>query len=219
LSEGIVGSGPAHFTKLTFFAVGLVLLVAYLSARVLREPALVEEDVELYTQRATLGAAVVIGFVVLAGAFLERLPSNATRKEGPEFREVRPIRPGSEIELGAEGRFHFERSGVWVQGSSSARFFVSSPEPVPGLKITLTSTPRPNQVLLKPRRRAPVIVDLLPRDRQVVSLPLSNPFVFRGPHGERFIYAVLVRSRAGFVPADAGESRDRRNLGCYLIFR
>jgi hypothetical protein len=219
LSEGIVGSGPAHFTKLAVIIIGLVLLVARLSPRVLHKPALAEKDAKLYAWRATLGAMVVIGFVVLAGAFLERIPSNATKKEGPEFREVRPIRPGSEVELGADDVFGFERSGVWVPGGSSTRFLISSPKPVPRLRVILTNTPRRNQVLLKQRKAAPVNMDLSPRGKKVVLLPLKNPYVFRGPDGDRFIYSLMVRSRARFVPATEGESQDRRNLGCYVVFR
>jgi hypothetical protein len=85
--------------------------------------------------------------------------------------------------------------------------------------VVLTNTPRHNQVLLRQREEPPVRVSLEPRGRETVLLPLKNPYVFRGPDGDRFIYALTVRSRAGFIPAEAGESGDQRNLGCYVVMR
>jgi hypothetical protein len=161
----------------------------------------------------------IIGFVVLAGAFLERIPSNATKKKGPEYREVRPVRPGSEIEWAVEGVFGFERGGVWVPGGSSTRFLVSSPQPVPRLRVALTNVPRQNQVLLKQREEPSMQVDLSPASQEVIVLPLKNPYVFRGPDGDRFIYSVTVRSLSAFVPSAERQSQDDRNLGCYVVLR
>jgi hypothetical protein len=219
VSEGIVGSGPAHFTKLGVIFVGVVLLVAFLSPRLRRDPALVEKEVKLYPWRAALGAMGVISFLVIAGAFLERVPSSVTKKTGPEYRVVRPLRPGSAIEIAAEGRFGFDQGSVWVPGGSSTRFLISSPQPVPTIRVALTNVPRPNQVYLTQREGVGLPVALSPSAQEVVLLPLRNPYVFRGPDGRRFIYSLVVRSSASFVPSAEKDSQDNRNLGCNVVLR
>jgi hypothetical protein len=150
---------------------------------------------------------------------LEKVPSNTTDKAGPEYRLDHPARPGSNLEIAADGEFGFEQGGVWVGGYSSTRFLVSSPRPVRQLRVTLKNIPRQNQVLLAPRGARYREVTLEPSETRSIELPLMNPYVFEGPEGQRYIYRMSVRSRAGFVPSRGAEteSQDYRNLGVFVV--
>lgn len=217
LSEGLLGSGPAHYLKLGLILAGASLLIWQLGPRIERDSALVERDVRLFPRRAFFGAAGVIGFVVMAGAVLERAPGNPTKKTGPEYRVARPIGAGSDIELAVEGRFGFEREGVWVPGGESTRFLISSPRAVGRVRLQLTNIPRENRVRVGERGTPRLDIGLEPSGREVRLLSLQDPYVFRGPQGDRYIYAVTVGSRASFVPSREGESKDTRRLGCYVV--
>lgn len=217
LSEGILGSGPAHFYKLAVIAIGLGWMIWRLSPRVSSEPALFEKERRLYPGRATLGAASMLGFIVVAGAFLEQIPSNITEKTGPDYRLLRPLRRGSEIELAVEGKFGFERRGVWVPAGGTTRFLVQSPRPLTRLRMAITNVPRENRVQVVPRGAPPLDVELLSSSREVMVLPLRQPYVFKGPAGSNWIYSWTVRSRRGVVPSKESRSEDSRHLGCYVV--
>jgi hypothetical protein len=219
LSPGFFGSGPGHFLKLGAIAVGVTLLIHRLSPRVDRETRLYEEEVKRFARHAVGGAAGILTFIVFAGAVLERVPSNRTEKTGPEYRLVQSGRPGSDLEIAADGKFGFEKGGVWVGGYSTTRFTVSSPRPVRRVQVTLKNIPRKNQILLSPRGAQHREIMLEPSETRVIELPLMNPYVFEGPEGQRYLYRVSMRSRAGFVPsrnADA-ENPDDRNLGVFVV--
>jgi hypothetical protein len=219
LSEGWVGSGPAHVLKLAAIAAGLLLLMIRSGRRVLRGSAPKEKEARAYPWRLIMGGSGVIAFAVAAGALMERVPSNRTTKTGPQYRVVRPLRAGSDAEVGVEGRFGFERGGVWVPGGSSTKFLVSSPQPLSVLRLAVTNTPRQNQVLVSQRRARPLVLELGPSSREVMLLPLKRPYVFDGPSGHHYIYSLTMRSRAGFVPGRGGDGRDWRRLGCYVVLR
>ncbi len=219
LSPGFLGSGPAHFYKLAAIGIGLILLVHRLSPRVDRETRLYDEEVKRFARHTLGGAAGILAFIIFAGAVLERVPSNRTDKKGPEYRLVQSGRPGSDLEITADGEFGFEQGGVWVGGYSSTRFVVSSPQAVRRVQVTLQNIPRQNKILLSPRGAQHREVTLDPSETRVLELPLMNPYVFEGPEGKRYLYSVSVRSRAGFVPsreADADEPDDR-NLGVFVV--
>jgi hypothetical protein len=221
LSDGFFGSGPAHFVKLVLMVAGLVLLVSRLSPRVEQETVLYEKDIRLFGRRAISGATLTVVFLILMGALLERVPSNSTKKVGPEYRDTRPLRPGSDMEVAAEGEFGFEREGVWVPGGATTRFLISSPSSREELRLELTNVPRRNSLLIGERGARAFDLELGPSDWKVRMIPLKNPYVFRGPKGNRFIYSVTVRSRSSWVPSRDGEreQEDNRRLGCYVVWK
>jgi hypothetical protein len=219
LSPGFLGSGPAHFLKLALIAVGLIILINRLSPRVERESRSYEEEVKRFARLAIGGAAGILSFIIFAGAVLERIPSNRTDKKGPEYRLVQSPRPGSGLEIAADGAFGFEQGGVWVGGYSTTHFTVSSPRPVHQVQVTLKNIPRHNQILLSPRGARHRQVELEPSETRVIELPLMNPYVFEGSKEQRYMYRLSVRSRAGFVPSRRTDTEDPddRLLGVFVV--
>jgi hypothetical protein len=201
--------------------VGLSVLVWRLSPRVEQETVLFEKEVQSYSRRAVFGAAGAIAFLVLMGAFMERLPSNPTKKAGPEYRDTRPLRPGSDLELAVDGEFGFEKEGVWIPGGATTRFMISSSSSISELRLELTNVPRRNSVLVVERGASPFDLELGPSDQELRVIPVKNPYVFQGPKGNRFIYSVAVRSRSSWVPSrdGEGEQEDNRRLGCYVVWK
>jgi hypothetical protein len=220
LSEGLAGSGPAHFYKLGALVVLLVLLVYTLSPRVEQEvlERELDRDAVLFPWRVTLGAAAAVGALVVVAGVLERLPSNVTTKTGPVFNDSHAIRRAPQTtRFWTEGRYGFESRGVWVPGGEETRVFVQADHPIDRLQLALTNTPRENQVQIRQRGADPLDKVLAPSAREVVVLPLRRPQEFRGPSGNQWIYEITVRSRGSFVPSREGTGDDPRRLGCFVV--
>jgi len=218
LSEGLLGSGPAHFYKLGALVVLLGLLVYTLSPRVEQETLQRDRDATLFPWRVTLGAAVAVVAVVVLAGILERLPGNVTTKAGPVFNDTHAIRRAARTtRFWTEGRYGFENRGVWVPGGGETRFFVQADHPIDRLQLTLTNTPRENRVQIRQRGADPLDQMLAPSGREVVVLPLRRPQEFRGPSGNQWVYELVVRSRGSFVPRQEGSGEDPRPLGCFVV--
>ena len=220
LSEGLVGSGPAHFYKLGALVVLLVLLVYTLSPRVKQEvlESDRDRDATLFPRRVTLGAAAAIGALVVVAGVLERLPSNVTTKTGPVFNDTHAIRRAAQTaQFWTEGRYGFENRGVWVPGGEVTQFFVQSDHPIERLQLTLTNTPSENRVQIQQRGADPFDKLLASSAREAVVLPLRRPQEFRGPSGNQWVYEITVRSRGSYVPRREGTGEDLRPLGCFVV--
>ncbi len=218
LSEGLVGSGPAHFYKLGALVVLLVLLVYTLSPRVEQEDLQRDRDAVLFPWRVTLGAACALGALVIMAGILEHLPSNVTTKTGPVFNDTHAIRGAEQTaRFWTEGRYGFENRGVWVPGGEETRFFVQAEHPIDRIQLALTNTPSENRVQIRQRGADPLDKALGPSTRETVVLPLRRPREFRGPSGNRWVYEITVRSRGSFVPRREGTGDDPRRLGCFVV--
>ena len=218
LSEGLVGSGPAHFSKLGALVVLLGLLVYTLSPRVEQEVLGRDRDAVLFPWRVTLGAAAAVGALVVVAGVLERLPSNVTTKTGPVFNDTHAIRRAAQTaRFWTEGGYGFENRGVWVPGGEETRFFVQADHPLDRLQLALTNTPRENRVQIRQRGADPLDKVLAPSAREAIVLPLRRPQEFRGPSGNQWIYEITVRSRGSYVPRGEGTGDDPRRLGCFVV--
>ena len=220
LSEGLVGSGPAHFYKLGALVVLLVLLVYTLSPRVEQEVLESERDRDatLFPRRVTLGAAAAVGALVVVAGVLERLPSNATTKTGPVFNDTHAIRRAAQTaKFWTEGRYGFENRGVWVPGGEETQFFVQADHPIERLQLILTNTPSENRVQIKQRGADPLDKLLTSSAREAIVLSLRRPQEFRGPSGNQWVYEITVRSRGSYVPRREGTGEDPRPLGCFVV--
>jgi hypothetical protein len=218
LSEGIIGSGPAHYYKLAAMAVLLVLLVYMLTPRVERETLVRERDTALFPWRVALGAATGVGFLLVMGGLLEHVPSNTTEKTGPVYNDTHALRGAPKsARFWSEGRYAFENRGVWVPGGGATRFFVQSSQPLSQLRVAMRNPPRENRVQIVQRGSASLNKELAPSSREALVLPLRRPYEFRGPSGSEWIYELTVRSRGSFVPRREGTGEDPRRLGCFVV--
>jgi hypothetical protein len=212
VSDGILGSGPAHIPKLLAQLLLVASLVYWLGSRV-------SETAERtrFSRGAALGAGALLAGVVALAALLERFPGNPAAPGKPSFRETRTLEPGREVTV--EGEHGFEGEGVWVPGGGSTRFVLLSRAPTPSLALSFSNGPVENVVEVRERGRDAFVLDLPeegPHERMVL---LRKPYRFEGPRGERFLYVFDVRSRGSFVPAEAGANPDRRRLGTYVTVR
>jgi len=213
-----LSEGPAHYYQLGAMAVAVVLVVYLLTPRVEQESLLREHEAAVYPSRAVLGAAAVVGLLVVMGGLLERVPSNATTRTGPVEDDTHPLRrTDGAAQVWVEGAYEFEGRGVWVPGGGEARFFIRSVEALSQLRVTLTNTPAANQVQIAQRGSEPLSRELAPSAREVLDLPLRRPYEFEGPSGRRHLYELTIRSRGSFVPRDEGTGEDPRRLGCFVV--
>jgi hypothetical protein len=223
VSEGILGSGPAHVPKLLAQLLAVACLVYWLRNRVshLRPsgfdaPADSAERSHFSRNVAAGAGALLAGLLVLA-ALLERFPGNAAASGKPSFRETRVLDSGRAFSV--EGEHGFEGEGVWVPGGGSTRFLLLSREMTPSLALSFSNGPAQNVVEVRERGSATGVLDLPPEGPHERTVLLRKPYRFDGPRGERFLYVFDVRSRGSFVPAEVGSGDDRRRLGTYVRVR
>jgi hypothetical protein len=223
VSEGILGSGPAHVPKLLAQLLAVACLVYWLRNRVSRlrpsgfdAPADSAERSHFSRNVAAGAGALLAGLLVLA-ALLERFPGNAAASGKPSFRETRVLDSGRAFSV--EGEHGFEGEGVWVPGGGSTRFLLLSREMTPSLALSFSNGPAQNVVEVRERGSATGVLDLPPEGPHERTVLLRKPYRFDGPRGERFLYVFDVRSRGSFVPAEVGSGHDRRRLGTYVRVR
>ena len=102
-----------------------------------------------------------------------------------------------------------EAEGFWVRGQTTARLtLLKTKDTDPGMLLAIHSGARPNVVTLATPGWSQTL-ELMPGVTQRVTVPSKE--------GERFI-ALTISSRAGFVPAEIEQSRDRRLLGAWIAF-
>ncbi len=212
VSEGILGSGPAHVPKLLAQLLAVASLVYWLRDRV-------SESTERsrFSRNLTAGAGALLAGLLALGALLERFPGNAAAPGKPSFRETRVLDSGREVSV--EGEHGFEGEGVWVPGGGSSRFVLLSRDPTPSVALSFSNGPAQNVVEVRERGSATGVLDLPPEGPHERNVLLRKPYRFDGPRGERFLYVFDVYSRGSFVPAEAGSGDDRRRLGTYVRVR
>jgi hypothetical protein len=211
VSEGILGSGPAHVPKLLAQILAVASLAYWLRGRVGDR----SERSRFSRTSAGGAAAVLLGLLALA-ALLERFPGNAAASGKPSFRETRVLASGREVSV--EGEHGFEGEGAWVPGGGRTRFVLLSREVTPTLALSFSNGPEDNVVEVRERGSAVGILELPgdgPHERTVL---LRKPYRFDGPRGDRFLYVFDVRSRGSFVPSEP-DGGDRRRLGTYVRVR
>jgi hypothetical protein len=212
VSEGILGSGPAHVPKLLAQLLAVSSLVYWLRDRVSNN-----SEPFRFSRSVTAGAGALLAGLLALAALLERFPGNAAVPGKPSFRETRVLDSGREFSL--EGEHGFEGEGVWVPGGGSTRFILLSREATPSLALSFSNGPEENVVEVRERGSAVGVLDLPPQGPHERAVLLRKPYRFDGPRGERFLYVFDVRSRGSFVPAEAGSGDDRRRLGTYVRVR
>jgi hypothetical protein len=212
VSEGILGSGPAHVPKLLAQLLAVSSLVYWLRDRVSNN-----SEPFPFSRSVTAGAGALLAGLLALAALLERFPGNAAVPGKPSFRETRVLDSGREFSL--EGEHGFEGEGVWVPGGGSTRFILLSREATPSLALSFSNGPEENVVEVRERGSAVGVLDLPPSGPHERTVLLRRPYRFDGPRGERFLYVFDVRSRGSFVPAEAGSGDDRRRLGTYVRVR
>ena len=217
LSDGFLGSGPAHFPKFLILVVAIGALVYCLRDRVYEEPFSVEAEAAAYHRRACLGAGAVLIALIAAGILLEHWPGNASEKTEPLFRETRVLRGGERLSV--FGEHGFESGGVWVPGGGKTNFLLLADKQLSEITLRLKNGPVPNTVTFRERREAKqslVLPSEGPHSRPVL---LRKPYRFDGKNGERFLYRFQVHSSGSFVPREQGTSDDGRNLGTFVRLR
>jgi len=211
VSEGILGSGPAHLPKLLAQLLAVSSLVYWLRDRSERS------ERPHFSRNVVAGAGALLAGLLALAALLERFPGNTAVSGKPSFRETRVLDSGKSISV--EGEHGFEGEGVWVPGGGSTRFLLLSREVTPSLALSFSNGPDENVVEVRERRSATGVLDLPPEGPHERTVLLRKPYRFDGPRGERFLYVFNVRSRGSFVPAEAGSGDDRRRLGTYVRVR
>ena len=213
LSDGLLGSGPAHYAKFLVLVLIVSVLVYLLRDRVRETPFSVEAESDVFHRRAALGAGALVLAVVIAGAALERWPGNETKKRGPTFAETREL--SRERVLWAFGEHGFEGAGVWVPGGGTTSFLLRSPVPLEELTLRITSGPEDNIVEFRERGESRLTLALPPSGPHDRNVLLRDPYRFDGLQGERYLYRFTVHSQGSFVPV----GDDDRSLGAYVRIR
>lgn len=210
VSEGILGSGPAHVPKLLAHLLAVSALVYWLRERVADRA-----ERPRFSRDVALGAGLLLAGGLALATLLERFPGNAAQPGKPSFRETRVLESGRELSV--EGEHGFEGEGVWVSGGGSTRFLLLSREPTPSLGLSFSNGPEENVVEVRERGSAIGVFELPTEGPHERTILLRKPYRFEGPRGGRFLYVFDVRSRGSFVPAD--DHGDRRRLGTYVRVR
>ncbi|HXV63312.1 MAG TPA: hypothetical protein VEK15_21615 [Vicinamibacteria bacterium] len=214
LSDGFLGSGPAHFAKVLVILLGIAILVYWLQERARVGNRRMEDEAGRFPQRACLGAAAVLASVVGMGALLENWPGNEPATSRPRYRDT--LSTDSGIEVWVDGEHGFEGPAAWVPGGGESRFHLHSHRALSSLTLLLTNGPDENEVLVTERGGSTAVFVLPPDGPHERKVLLRNPHRFEGPKGESFLYELRVRSRGSFVPARAGRGEDERRLGVYV---
>jgi hypothetical protein len=208
VSEGVLGSGPAHVPKILAQVLAVSSLVYWLRERVADS-----DERPRFSRDAAAGAGVVLVGVLLLAALLERFPGNPAAPGKPRFRETRVLDAGRDVSV--EGEHGFEGEGVWVPGGGTTRFVLLTREPTPSLTVSFSNGPEENVVETRERGSATGVLELPPAGPHERTVLLRKPYRFDGPRGERFLYVFDVHSRGSFVPGE----HDRRRLGTYVRVR
>jgi hypothetical protein len=209
LSEGFLGSGPAHFPKLLAQLLFAALVVYALKGRVasaLRSTR--------FTAQTVVGSALLLSCLCALGALLQYFPGNAPKTGKPVYRDTRVLGDGRE--LSAQGEHGFEGEGVWVEGGGETRFLLLSRTSLHELALSFLNGPQENRVEMEERGGYRTTLELPARGPHRSSVLLRKPYRFDGPSGERFLYVFTIRSRGSFVPAETDGGEDRRPLGTYV---
>jgi hypothetical protein len=221
VSEGVLGSGPAHVPKLLAELLGVSALVYFLRDRVFPiRPGFDEAEPDgaerpRFSGKAVLGTGALLAGLIGLAALLERFPGNPAAEGKPSFGKTHVLESGREVTV--EGEHGFEGEGVWVPGGGTTRFLLLSREATPWLALSFTNGPEENVVEVRERGSATGVLELPPEGPHERTILLRKPYRFDGPRGERFLYRFDVRSRGSFVP-EASET-DRRRLGTYVRVR
>jgi len=216
LSDGVLGSGPAHLPKFAVLAGLVAVLVLVLRDRVYRDPVSVGDESAGFHRHAVASALAVLMLAVASGTVLEHWPSNGTDKSGPVFRDSRSL--SRSRTLATFGEHGFEGDGVWVEGGGSAEFLLRTREPLAEMQLRFRNGPNANTVVFRERGEQEVSFELA-GGAHVQTVRVRKPYRFDGPRGERFLYAFKVTSRGSFVPKDEGISDDERRLGTHVRVR
>ncbi|HSF16392.1 MAG TPA: hypothetical protein VLK65_12670 [Vicinamibacteria bacterium] len=214
LSDGFLGSGPAHFAKVLAVLLFIAILVYWLREGARLGNRHVENEAGHFPYRACLGATGVLVGVIGIGVLLESWPGNESTAARPRYRDT--LSTDSGIEVWVEGEHGFEGPGAWVPGGGESRFHLRTHRPLSSLTLALTNGPDENEVLVTERRGSTAVIELPPDGPHERKVLLRNPHRFDGPKGESFLYELRVRSRGSFVPARAGRGEDERRLGVYV---
>ena len=213
LSDGFLGSGPAHYPKFLVLVLIIAVAVLMLRERVREAPFSVEAESREFHRRAAMGAGALVAAVVVAGAALERWPGNETPKRGPTFAETQEL--ARDRVLWAFGEHGFEGAGVWVPGGGTTSFLLRSPARLDELTLRMTTGHEDNTVEFRERGESKLALELPPAGPHARTVLLRNPYRFDGPRGESYLYRFTVHSRGSFVPA----GDDDRSLGAYVRVR
>ena len=217
LTDGFLGSGPAHFAKLLTLVLIVALLVYRLRGRLREEPFSVHVEDSCFARNASLSAGGLMLGVCALGALLEHWPSNETAKRGPEYRETVGLPEGRVLSV--VGEHGFEGPGVWVPGGGRTRFLLTSRTKVSQLTLLVTNGPRENSIVIQERGKKNLELSLPPEGPNRVDLLLRNPYRFEGPERRSYLYDFTVISKGSFVPVEEGRSDDTRSLGAYVRLR
>ena len=97
MSDGIVGSGPAHVPKTLALLLLVAAVVYWLRGRV-------DDTAERtrFSRGAVLGAGALLAGVIALAALLERFPGNSAASGKPSFRETRVLEAGREVTVEGE---------------------------------------------------------------------------------------------------------------------
>jgi hypothetical protein len=149
VSEGFLGSGPAHVPKVLVQLLAAGALVLWLRGRVAHPR----------SSRAFVGGAgaTLAGLLALA-AVVEHLPRNPAVSGKPRFRQTHVLEPGRE--LAVDGEHGFEGEGAWVPGGGRTRFVLLARASTPSLTLSLLNGPEENVVEVRERGSAAFVLDL-----------------------------------------------------------
>jgi len=217
VSDGVLGSGPAHYPKFLVLALLVGALVTVLRDRAHEPPHSLEAEARSFDFKVAGSATALLAVVLAAGFVLEHWPGNETTRTRPSFRETRELRRGRTLSV--FGEHGFEGGGVWVPGGGTTEFWLRSKAPLPEVSLRFKGGPEGSRIVFRERREPSVSLEIPvggPHDR---TLRLRKPYRFEGPRGDRYLYQFTVHAANSFVPAEHGMGDDTRKLGIYVRVR